>query len=126
LGLSQKTLCPTWYPKLVTSLLSPDGPRVHLSDPAYMPSSVRPEVTLPLDQGILCSDCCKKNIGDYVQTRWSSLILYCIAATYLCCLRPKLHICVACCSDSQMELIEQLRSVYFGGCSKQSSAVGGL
>jgi len=31
--------------------------------------------------------------------------LDCIATRYLWCLRPKLHICAACCSDSQMELI---------------------
>ena len=56
LGPSQKTLRPTWSPKLVTGLLCPDGPRVHLSGPAYMPSCIRPEVTLPLDQRILCSE----------------------------------------------------------------------
>jgi len=28
----------------------------------------------------------------------------CIAARYLWCLRPKIHICAACCSDSQLEL----------------------
>jgi len=38
----------------------PDGPRVHLSGPAYMPSCILPEVSLPLDQRILCSDCCKR------------------------------------------------------------------
>jgi len=58
LGPSQKTLSHTWCPKLVTGLLFPDGPRVHLS--AYMPSCIRPEVRLPLDQRILWSDCCKK------------------------------------------------------------------
>jgi len=42
----------------------PDGPRVHLSDPAYMPSCIRPEVRLPLDQRVLCSDSCK-NVGYY-------------------------------------------------------------
>jgi len=39
------------------------------------------------------------------QAQVSSLILYCIAARYLWCLRPKLHICAACCSDSLIELI---------------------
>jgi len=34
--------------------------------PAYMPSCIRPEVRLPLDQHVLCSDCCKKNVGHYV------------------------------------------------------------
>jgi len=42
------------------SRLCPDGPRVHLSDPAYMPSCIRSEVRFPLDQRIFCSDCCKK------------------------------------------------------------------
>jgi len=36
------------------------GPRVHLSWPAYMPSCIHPEVRFPLDQRVLCSDCCKK------------------------------------------------------------------
>jgi len=43
------------------SRLFPDGPRVHLSDPAYMPSCIRPEVRFPLDQPVLCRDCCKKS-----------------------------------------------------------------
>jgi len=34
----------------------PNGPRVHLSGPAYMPSCRGPEVRLPLDQHVLCSD----------------------------------------------------------------------
>jgi len=42
------------------SPLCPDGRRVHLSDPAYMSSCIRPEVRFPLDQRILCSNCCKK------------------------------------------------------------------
>jgi len=42
------------------SRLCPDGPRVHLSGPVYMPSCVRPEVRLRLDQRVLCSDCYKK------------------------------------------------------------------
>jgi len=42
------------------SRICPDGPRVHLSGPAYMPSCIRPEVRFPLDQRILGSDCCKK------------------------------------------------------------------
>jgi len=33
LGPSQKTLFPTWYPKLVTGLLCPDGPRVSFIRP---------------------------------------------------------------------------------------------
>ena len=39
------------------SRLFPDGPRVHLS---YMTSCMRPDVRFPLDQRILCGDCCKK------------------------------------------------------------------
>jgi len=35
----------------------------------------------------------------------SYFVGYCIEARYLWCLRPKLHICAAYCSDSQMELI---------------------
>jgi len=42
------------------SRLCPNGPRVHLFGPAYVPSCIRPEVRFPLDQRILCSDCCKK------------------------------------------------------------------
>jgi len=45
------------------------------------------------------------------------IILYCIAARYLLCLRPKLHIYAACCSDSQMELIAWLE-IFFAGCPK--------
>jgi len=60
LGPSQKTLLLTWSPKLVTGLLCPYGPRVHLSGPAYMHSCIRLEVRFPFDQRILCSDCCKK------------------------------------------------------------------
>jgi len=42
------------------SRLCPDGLRVHLSGPAYMPSCIRPEVRILPDQRILCSDWCKK------------------------------------------------------------------
>jgi len=42
------------------SRLCPDGPRVYLCGPAYMPSCIRTEVRFPLDKRILCSDCCKK------------------------------------------------------------------
>jgi len=37
------------------SRLCSDGPRVHLSGPAYMPSCIRPEVRLPFYQHVLCS-----------------------------------------------------------------------
>ena len=40
--------------------------------------------------------------------RQCSRILYCLTARYLQSLRPKLHICAACCSESKMELIVQL------------------
>jgi len=69
---------------------------------AYVPSCIRPEVTLTPDQYILCSDCCEKIYYGYL--RQSSRILYCIKARYLWCLRPKLPICAACCSESKMEL----------------------
>jgi len=57
------------------SRLCPDGPRVHLSGPVYMPSCIRPEVRLPLDQRVLCSDCCKKR----TMSRPGSLLLFCTA-----------------------------------------------
>jgi len=34
-------------------------PRVYLSGPVYMPGGIHPEVRLPLDQRLLCSDCKK-------------------------------------------------------------------
>jgi len=49
------------------SRLCPDGPRVHLSGLAYIPSCIRPEVRLPRGQRVLCGDCwnqkSKKGIG---------------------------------------------------------------
>jgi len=59
------------------SRLCPDGPRVHLSGPAYMPSCIRPEVRVPLDQRILCSDCCKKMSATMPSP--GSLLLFCTA-----------------------------------------------
>jgi len=60
---------------------------------------LRPEVRLPLDQRIVCSDCCKKcRLQCLAHVVFS--YLYCIAASCPWCLRPKLHICTACCSDS--------------------------
>jgi len=44
-------------PEASRSRLCPDGSRIHLS---YMLSCIHPEVRFPLDQRILCSDCCKK------------------------------------------------------------------
>jgi len=46
------------------SRLCSDEPRVHLSGPAYMPRCILTEIRLPLDQRVLCSDCCK-NVGYY-------------------------------------------------------------
>ena len=46
--------------------LCPDGPRAHLSGPAYMLSCRRLEVRLPLHERVLCSDCCSvKNVRYY-------------------------------------------------------------
>jgi len=70
---------------------------------AFVPSCICPEVRLTPDQHILWSDCCENMYHGYL--RQSSRILYCIEARYLWCLRPKLHICAACCSDSKMEVI---------------------
>ena len=106
LGPSRKPLRPTWCSTLVTRLLCPDGPRVHLSSPAYMPSCIRPEIRFPLDQHVLCSDCCKKSkLLRLAQVVFSYFVLHSSKILYLWCLPPKLHICAACCSDSQMELI---------------------
>ena len=58
------------------SWLCPDGPRVHLSGPAYMPSCIRPEVRLPLDQRVLCSDCCIKYIVFLRQVVFSYFVLH--------------------------------------------------
>jgi len=81
------------------SPLCRDGPRVHLTARAYMPSCIGPEVRFPLDQRILCSDCCKVKKRKLLCL--SLFSLYCIATRYLWCLRPKLHIW----ADSQIELI---------------------
>jgi len=75
MGSSQKTLRSTWCPKLVTGLVCPDGPPVHLSGPAYMPSCIRPKVRLPLDQRILWRDCCKK----CTMSSPGGLLLFCTA-----------------------------------------------
>ena len=59
--------------------LCPDGPRVHLSGLAYMPCCICPEVRLPLDQRVLCSDCFKKKCGLLVcltQAIFSYFVLY--------------------------------------------------
>jgi len=42
---------------------------------ACVPGRIRPEVRLPLDQRILCSDCCEKCI----MVRPGSLLIFCTA-----------------------------------------------
>jgi len=64
------------------SQICPYGLRVHLSGPAYMPTCVRPEVRLPLDQRVLCSDCRKK----CSMSRPGSLLLFCTAEQQDTCL----------------------------------------
>jgi len=82
----------------------PDGPRVHLSGPAYKPSCMRPKIRHPLDQRVLCSDCCKKcGLLWLAQVVFSYFVLH--SSKIPLVLTTKLHICAACCSDSQMELI---------------------
>ena len=56
------------------SRLCPYGPRVHLSGPAYMPSCIRTEVKLPLDQHVLHNDCKKCTVSSP-----NSLFLFCTA-----------------------------------------------
>jgi len=70
--MSEVRSCAKRFGGLAVTTLS-CGPRVHLSGPAYMPSCKRPEVRLPLDQHVLCSDCCKKCIT----SRPGSLLLFC-------------------------------------------------
>jgi len=60
------------------------------------------------------------------QAVFSYCVLHSSKILYLWCLRPRLHICAACCSASQMELIVQLEESILGGVPKQSSAVSGL
>jgi len=85
------------------SRLCPNGPLVHLSGPAYMPGCIRPEVKFPLDQRILCSDCCKKcRLLCLAQVVFSYFILHggkipLLLTTKVTLLRS--------CSYSQMELI---------------------
>ena len=92
------------------SRLCPDGPCVHLSSSAYMPSCIRPEVRLPLHQRVLCSDCFKKNVLCLAQVVFSYFVLHrhnrskipLVITTKVTHLRSLL------CSDSQMELTVQL------------------
>jgi len=45
-------------------------------------------------------------------------VIFSIVARYHWCLWPKLHICAAGCSDSQMELIVSLEESILRGCPK--------
>ena len=83
------------------SQLCPDGPCVHLSGPAYIPSCIAYVQKSDLHLiNVFCVVIVVKKCT--VNSPGSLFVLYCIAATYLCCLRPKLQICTACCSDSQI------------------------
>jgi len=55
--------------------LCPDEPRIPFSGPAYMPSCIRPKVRFPLNQHVLCSDCCKKA----TMSNPGSILLFCTA-----------------------------------------------
>jgi len=54
-------------------------PRVSFVKLANMPSCIRAEVWLALDQRISCSDCCGKNVL-WLTQMFFSRILYCIQA----------------------------------------------
>jgi len=90
-----------------------------------MPSCIRPEVGLPLDQRVLCSDCCK-NVGYYVYTQvvFSYFVLHSskiplVLTTKVTHLRNLLF--------RQPDGVNcEVRRVYFGVVPKQSSAVSGL
>ena len=110
-----------------TTLPCPEWPRVHLSGPAYMPSCrpIHPEVRLPLDQRILCSDCCKKcKLLCQVQVVFCYFVLHSskiplVLTTKVTHLRSLLF-------RQPDGLNCVVRRVYFGVCPKQSSAVSGL
>ena len=104
----------------------PDGPRVHLSGPAYMPSCIGPEVRLPLHQRILWSDCCKKKcrLLCLAQVVFSYFVLHSskiplVLTTKVTHLRSLLF--------RQTDGINfVVRRVSFEGARKQSSAFSGL
>ena len=107
------------------SRLCPDGPRVHLSSVAYMPSCKRPEVRLPLDQRVFCGDFCKKcRLLCLAQVVFSYFVLHSskiplVLMTNVAHLRSLLfrHPDGANCI---------VRRVYFGVVPKQINAVSGL
>jgi len=67
---------------------------------ADMLSCQRPEVRLTPNQRILCSD-----VKKCFMASSGSHLVFCTAQQQdtFKCLRPVLHICAACCSDSKME-----------------------
>jgi len=121
-GLVVTTL-PWWASR---SFIRPDGPRVHLSGPAYMPSCIGPEVRLPLHQRILWSDCCKKKcrLLCLAQVVFSYFVLHSskiplVLTTKVTHLRSLLF--------RQTDGINfVVRRVSFEGARKQSSAFSGL
>jgi len=81
------------------SRLCPDGPRVHLYGPAYMPICTRPEVRFPLDQRtIFCVAIVvkKRKLLCLAQVVFSYFVLH---SNKIPLVRPKLHIW----ADSQIE-----------------------
>jgi len=104
-----------------------DGPRAHLSGPAYMPSCIRPEVRFPLDQRILCCVVIvvkKCRLLCLVQVVFSYFVLHSskislVLTTKVTHLRSLLF--------RQPDGVNcVVRRVYIGGVLKQSSAVSGL
>jgi len=69
---------------------------------AFKPSCTRPEVRLTPDQPILCSD-----VKKCFMVSTGSHLVFCTVQQQdtFECLRPKLHICATCCSDSKMEFM---------------------
>jgi len=88
-----------------------------------MPSCIRPEVGLPLDQRVLCSGCCK-NVLCLAQVVFSYFVLHSskiplVLTTKVTHLRNLLF--------RQPDGVNcEVRRVYFGVVPKQSSAVSGL
>jgi len=99
------------------SRLGPDGLGVHLSGPAYMTSCIRLEVRLPLDQRVLCSDCCKKyRLLRLAQVIFSHLVLHSskiplVLATKVTHLRSLLFR-----EPDGVNCV--VRRIYFGDCPK--------
>ena len=99
----------------VTTL--PDGPRVHFSGPAYMLSCIRPEVRFPLDQCILCSDCCKKcKLLCLVQVVFSYFVLYSSKIPLVLTIKVTHLRSLLFRQPDGVNFV--VRRVYFGGCPK--------